>query len=239
MFDWLMVPSTWISLATLIIIEIILSIDNIILLSLIVSKLPVSQQNLARYLGLSGAMIMRLVLLNFIAWLIRLTQPLLIIINHVFSARDIIMLVAGIFLIWKSIKEIHYSIFYSTKNNLTTSQRSVNSFTRSIIQIILLDIIFSLDSVITAVGLSDHLFIMITAVIIAFIVMMFMAKKVGEFIYHHPPFKILALSFLCLVGLTLIVEGFSVYIHKEYLYFSIFFSLAVEIINFIYLKKKH
>ncbi|WWO99191.1 MAG: TerC family protein [Candidatus Dasytiphilus stammeri] len=239
MLDWLIVPSTWISLVTLIIIEIILSIDNILLLSLIVSKLPVAQQNLARYLGLSGAMIMRLVLLNFIALLIRLTQPLLILRNHVFSARDIIMLLGGIFLIWKSIIEIHYSIYSYNKKNLTQSQRSVNSFIQSIIQIILLDIIFSLDSVITAVGLSDHLFIMITAVMIAFIVIMFMAKKVGEFISNHPPFKILALSFLFLVGLTLIIEGFSVHIHKEYLYFSMIFSITVEIINFIYLKKNH
>ncbi|WWP00885.1 MAG: TerC family protein [Candidatus Dasytiphilus stammeri] len=236
MFNWLIVPSTWISLATLLILEIILGIDNIIFISLVVSKLPAAQQNLARYLGLSGAMIMRLVLLTFIAWLIRLTQPLFILKSHVFSARDIIMLLGGIFLIWKSIIEIHDSIYSDTKKNWTQSQTSVHSFTRSIVQIILLDIIFSFDSVITAVGLSDHLFIMFTAVMIAFIVMMFMAKKVGEFISHHPPVKILALSFLFLVGVTLIIESFSVPLHKEYLYFSMIFSIAVEILNFLYLK---
>ncbi|WWP00387.1 MAG: TerC family protein [Candidatus Dasytiphilus stammeri] len=236
MFDWLIVPSTWISLATLLIIEIILGIDNIVFLSLIVSKLPASQQNLARCLGLSGAMIIRLVLLTFIAWLIRLTQPLLILKNHVFSVRDIIMLLSGIFLIWKSIIEIHYSIYPYNKKNWNKYQTSVHSFTGSIIKIILLDIIFSLDSVITAVGLSDHLFIMFTAVMIAFIVMMFLAKKLGELISNHPPVKILALSFLFLVGFTLIIESFSIHIHKEYLYFSIIFSIIVEILNFLYLK---
>lgn len=233
MFEWIADPNAWLALSTLTILEIVLSIDNIIFLSLVVAKLPKAQQNKARRLGLAGAMLMRLVLLASIAWVIRLTEPLFTLAGHGISMRDLILLLGGLFLIWKASKEIHETI----EGGDTEHSSNVSSFFAAIVQIMLLDIIFSLDSVITAVGLSDHLFIMMAAVIIAVGVMMFAARPIGEFVNRHPSVKMLALSFLILVGFTLMLESFQIHIPKGYIYFAMFFSMGVETLNLMRGKK--
>ncbi|HCV67648.1 TerC family protein [Serratia proteamaculans] len=234
MFEWIMDPNAWLALGTLTILEIILGIDNIIFLSLVVSKLPKAQQNKARRIGLAGAMLMRLGLLASIAWVIRLTHPLFSFMDHSISARDLILLLGGLFLIWKASKEIHETIEGSDEEHHT----KVHGFFGAIVQIMLLDIIFSLDSVITAVGLSDHLFIMMAAVVIAVGVMMFAARPIGEFVNRHPSVKMLALAFLILVGFTLMLESFQVHVPKGYIYFAMFFSMSVEALNLMRSKKK-
>ncbi|WP_434524063.1 TerC family protein [Photorhabdus asymbiotica] len=235
MLEWIADPHAWMALATLTILEIVLGIDNIIFLSLVVAKLPIHQQNKARKIGLMGAMLMRLALLASIAWIIRLTYPILTIFEHDVSARDLILFLGGLFLIWKSSQEIHEAIEGGNEGDL---KRPVHSFFGAIIQIMLLDIIFSLDSVITAVGLSDHLFIMMAAVVIAVGVMMLAARPIGEFVDRHPSVKMLALSFLILVGFTLILESVQVHIPKGYIYFAMFFSMTVEALNLMRGKKK-
>ncbi|MEM6052504.1 TerC family protein [Erwinia sp. P7711] len=234
MFDWIADPNAWLALGTLTILEIVLGIDNIIFLSLVVAKLPKHQQNAARRMGLAGAMLMRLGLLASIAWVIRLTTPLFTLMDHSFSARDLILLFGGLFLLWKSSAEIHETIEGGEEEH----QTNVHSFIGAIVQIMLLDIIFSLDSVITAVGLSDHLIIMMAAVVIAVGVMMFAARSIGEFVERHPSVKMLALAFLILVGFTLILESFNVHVPKGYIYFAMFFSMAVECLNLMRSKKK-
>lgn len=233
MFAWISDPNAWMALGTLTILEIVLGIDNIIFLSLVVAKLPKEQQNKARRLGLSAAMLMRLALLASIAWVIRLTQPLFTVMGNEISIRDLILLLGGLFLIWKASKEIHESIEGQEEGIKT----NVHSFFGAIVQIMLLDIIFSLDSVITAVGLSDHLFIMMAAVVIAVGVMMFAARPIGDFVEKHPSVKMLALSFLLLVGFTLMLESFDVHVPKGYIYFAMFFSITVESLNLIRNKK--
>ena len=234
MFDWISDPNAWLALGTLTILEIVLGIDNIIFLSLVVARLPQAQQGLARRVGLGGAMVMRLALLSCIAWVIRLTEPLFTIYGQEFSARDLILLGGGLFLIYKASQEIHDAI---DDEDETTPSRKL-SFFRAVLQIILLDIIFSLDSVITAVGLSDYLFIMMAAVIIAVLLMMFAAEPIGNFVERHPSVKMLALAFLILVGFTLILESFERPIPKGYIYFAMFFSLAVEGLNLLQRRKK-
>ncbi|WP_380183990.1 TerC family protein [Kalamiella sp. sgz302252] len=229
MFDWLADPNAWLALGTLTILEIVLGIDNIIFLSLVVAKLPKHQQNAARRVGLAGAMLMRLGLLASIAWVIRLTTPLFTLMDHSFSARDLILLFGGLFLLWKSSMEIHETI----EGGEEAQSSNVHSFVGAIVQIMLLDIIFSLDSVITAVGLSDHLIIMMAAVVIAVGVMMFAARTIGEFVERHPSVKMLALTFLILVGFTLILESFNIHVPKGYIYFAMFFSMAVECLNLL------
>ncbi|WP_330982822.1 MULTISPECIES: TerC family protein [Enterobacterales] len=233
LFAWITDPNAWMALGTLTILEIVLGIDNIIFLSLVVAKLPTAQRNYARRLGLMAAMLMRLALLASIAWVVRLTNPLFTLFEHTFSARDLILLFGGLFLIWKACKEIHETI-EGEEESLKTN---VHSFFGAIVQIMLLDIIFSLDSVITAVGLSDHLFIMMAAVVIAVGVMMFAARPIGEFVDRHPSVKMLALSFLILVGFTLMLESFSIHVPKGYIYFAMFFSIAVESLNLLRNKK--
>ena len=218
LFAWITDPNAWLALGTLTLLEIVLGIDNIIFLSLVVAKLPTAQRAHARRLGLAGAMVMRLALLAF---------------SQEISARDLILLLGGLFLIWKASKEIHESI-EGEEEGLKTR---VSSFLGAIVQIMLLDIIFSLDSVITAVGLSDHLFIMMAAVVIAVGVMMFAARSIGDFVERHPSVKMLALSFLILVGFTLILESFDIHVPKGYIYFAMFFSIAVESLNLIRNKK--
>ena len=234
LFAWITDPNAWLALGTLTLLEIVLGIDNIIFLSLVVAKLPTAQRAHARRLGLAGAMVVRLALLASIAWVTRLTNPLFTIFSQEISARDLILLLGGLFLIWKASKEIHESI-EGEEEGLKTR---VSSFLGAIVQIMLLDIIFSLDSVITAVGLSDHLFIMMAAVVIAVGVMMFAARSIGDFC-QTPSFrvKMLALSFLILVGFALILESFDIHVPKGYIYFAMFFSIAVESLNLIRNKK--
>lgn len=233
LFAWITDPNAWLALGTLTLLEIVLGIDNIIFLSLVVAKLPRHQQNKARRLGLIGAMVMRLALLASIAWLSHLTQTLFTLFGEAISARDLILLMGGLFLIWKASMEVHESIEGGSEEMKT----NVHSFLGAIVQIMLLDIIFSLDSVITAVGLSDHLFIMMAAVVIAVGLMMFAARPIGEFVERHPSVKMLALSFLILVGFTLILESFDIDVPKGYIYFAMFFSIAVECLNLLRNKK--
>ena len=198
-----------------------------------VAKLPSAQRNAARRLGLLGAMIMRLALLASIAWVAKLTTPLFSLFGHAFSARDLILLLGGLFLIWKACKEIHETI----EGEEEGMETNVHSFLGAIVQIMLLDIIFSLDSVITAVGLSDHLFIMMAAVVIAVGIIMFAARPIGEFVDRHPSVKMLALAFLILVGFTLILESYGIHVPKGYIYFAMFFSIVVESLNLLRNKK--
>ena len=233
MFIWMLDPEIWLTLVTLTFLEIILGVDNIIFLSLVVAKLPPHQQNVARKLGLSGAMVMRVLLLVSIAWLAHITVPLFTIAHFVVSVRTIILFVGGCFLIYKSLQEI--------RGELQLEEESHGGGQRQLslagVQIMLLDIVFSLDSVITAVGLSQHIFIMITAVIIAVGIMMFAAKTIGDFVNNTPTMKMLALTFLLLVGILLVADSLEIHIAKGYLYFAIFFSLAVETLNIIRNKK--
>lgn len=233
MFAWFTDPDAWMALGTLTILEIVLGIDNIIFLTLVVAKLPKAQQNSARRLGLGGAMMMRLALLASITWMSRLTWTLFTAFGEEISVRDLILILGGLFLIWKASREIHESIEGDAKELKT----KVHSFWGAIVQIMALDIIFSLDSVITAVGLSNHLIIMMAAVVIAVGIMMFAARPIGEFVDRHPTVKMLALSFLILVGFTLILEGVGIEIPKGYIYFAMLFSMAVESLNLLRRKK--
>ena len=235
MFEWIADPSAWVALATLTLLEIVLGIDNIIFISILVGKLPPEQRQRGRILGLGGAMITRILLLLSLAWVMRLTAPLFTIMSEAISGRDLILIIGGLFLIWKSTHEIHSSLEGSTEEH-HDSQKKV-SFLSTLLQIAILDIVFSLDSVITAVGLSDHLFIMMAAVVIAVGVMMFAARPIGDFVDRHPSVKMLALSFLILVGFTLMLESFDVHVPKGYIYFAMFFSIAVESLNLLRNKK--
>ncbi|EFA5210082.1 TerC family protein [Escherichia coli] len=232
MFLWFMQPDIWLTLITLIFLEIILGVDNIIFLSLVVAKLPLSQQNMARKLGLSCAMIMRILLLISIAWLSHITQPLFTVLTLEISFRTLILLGGGLFLIYKAIQEIREELSPAQEDEHGSGSRQL-SLCGAIVQIMLLDIVFSLDSVITAVGLSQHIFIMIAAVMIAVGVMMFAAKTIGDFVNATPSIKILALTFLLFVGVLLVADSLNIHIAKEYLYFAIFFSLSVETLNII------
>lgn len=234
MFVWLSDPSAWITLATLTLLEIILGIDNIIFIAIIVAKLPQKHRNKARILGLFFAMFSRIALLVSLFWIMKLTEPLFSVLGTHISGRDLILILGGLFLLYKSILEIYIQMRSTNKNN-NSYNRSVG-FLSALIQIAILDIIFSLDSIITAVGMAQNLEVMILAVVFAVFVMMFASKGISEFIEANPTIKTLALAFLILVGITLIAEGFDFYISKSYIYFAMIFSLIVELIN-IYTKK--
>ncbi|ANE74799.1 TerC family protein [Dickeya solani] len=228
MLMWLADPNAWLTLFTLTLLEIILGIDNIIFLSIVVARLPRAQQPRARFTGLAGAMLMRLSLLASIAWLMHLTDPLFTVANRALSARDLILLTGGLFLIIKSSGEIRAMLAGEEE----AQRRSrTTAFWGAIVQIMLLDIIFSLDSVITAVGLSQHLLIMMLAVVLGVVIMMLAARTIGEFIDAHPSVKMLALAFLILVGGTLMLDSLQIHVPKGYVYFAMFFTIGVEILN--------
>jgi predicted tellurium resistance membrane protein TerC len=227
-FDAFLTADGLIALATLTLLEVVLGIDNVIFISILAGKLPQNQQERARKLGLMAAMGMRIVLLMSIAWIIRLTAPLFTVFNHPFSGRDLILAGGGLFLIFKATREIHDRL-EGEEGHLTA--RVAPSFAAVIGQIMLLDIVFSLDSVITAVGMADDLSVMIAAVVIAVGIMMFSAGSVARFVEAHPTVKVLALSFLLLIGCSLIADGFGVHIPKGYIYFAMGFSIFVEVIN--------
>jgi len=226
--DWLTDPQIWIALATLTFLEIVLGVDNIIFVSILSGKLPADQQPKARRLGLLGAMLTRVLLLFSLAWIIRLTQPLFGVFGKEFSGRDLILLGGGLFLIGKSTYEIHDKLEGEEGHG---SARAAASFTSVIIQIMLLDIVFSLDSVITAVGMVDELWVMIAAVMISVGIMMASAETISAFVHKHPTVKMLALSFLLLIGMSLLLEGFDHHVPKGYIYFAMGFSVFVEMIN--------
>jgi predicted tellurium resistance membrane protein TerC len=234
MFDWIASPEAWIALSTLVALEIVLGIDNIIFISILVSRLPPHQRDLARRLGIGFALITRLALLFSLSWISGLTEPWFTVIGEEISGRDVVLIVGGLFLLAKSTKEIHTAL---EGDEGAMDARVMESLLGTVVQIGILDIVFSLDSVITAVGLVQNLAIMSIAIIIAVGVMLFAARPIGDFIDKHPTLKMLALSFLMMIGLTLVVEGFDVHVPKGYIYFAMAFSMIVEILN-IKLRKK-
>lgn len=226
--DWLFSPELLVALLTLTALEIVLGIDNIIFISILAGKLPQVQQKNARLTGLALAMLTRVALLFSLSWIMKLTQPLFTIYSQEISGRDIILIVGGLFLLAKSTHEIHSKL---EGEEGASSKRIGPSFVSVIIQIALLDIVFSLDSVITAIGMVNNLSIMITAVVIAVAFMMLFSGSISSFVEKHPTIKILALSFLLLIGVTLIAEGFDQHISKGYIYFAMAFSVFVEMLN--------
>jgi predicted tellurium resistance membrane protein TerC len=228
MFDAFLTADGLIALATLTFLEVILGVDNVIFISILASKLPGDQQARARRLGLAAAMITRILLLMSLAWIIRLTAPLFEVLGQEISGRDLILLLGGLFLLAKATLEIHERLEGEEGHG---SSKVYPSFAAVIFQIMLLDIVFSLDSVITAVGMADDLSIMITAVIVAVAIMMISAGPISDFVNRHPTVKVLALSFLLLIGISLIGEGFDLHIPKGYIYFAMGFSIFVEMIN--------
>jgi predicted tellurium resistance membrane protein TerC len=225
---WLTDPQTWVALLTLTTLELVLGIDNVVFISILAGKLPQAQQQRARTLGLSLAMLMRIALLFSLSWIIRLTAPLLTVLGQEISGRDFILLGGGLFLLGKSTHEIHGKL---EGEEGYASARVKPSFLGVLIQILLLDIVFSLDSVITAVGMTDRLGVMIAAVSVAVACMMVFAGPISRFVERHPTVKMLALSFLLLIGVTLIAEGLDRHIPKGYIYFAMAFSMFVEMLN--------
>jgi predicted tellurium resistance membrane protein TerC len=227
--NWIADPEAWIALITLTSLEIVLGIDNIIFISILAGRLPKAQQNRARILGLAVAMLSRILLLLSIRWVMRLTTPLMDVLGRGISGRDLILIAGGLFLLGKATSEIHARL--EGEDDHARGGRGRVTFTSVIIQIMLLDIVFSLDSVITAVGMVDQISIMVIAVIVAVAFMMFFSGTVSNFVHRHPTVKMLALAFLLMIGVTLIAEGFDQHIPKGYIYFAMAFSVFVEMLN--------
>ena len=232
--DWLTNPEIWIALVTLTVLEIVLGIDNVIFISILAGKLPAGQQKRARRVGLALAMITRLLLLFSLTWLIGLTAPLFAVVGHAVSGRDLILLLGGLFLIAKATHEIHDKL---EGESGTRTAKTAASFGGVIVQIMLLDVVFSLDSVITAVGMVRVLWVMAAAIIIAVGVMLVSVEAIAGFVERHPTIKMLALSFLLLIGFSLVAESLGREIPKGYLYFAMGFSVLVEMLNLRVLKK--
>ena len=236
MFDWLASPEAWVALGTLTALEIVLGIDNIIFISILVGRLPEAQRAFARRVGLSLAMITRLALLFSITWVMGLTEPWVTVFSYEISGRDMILVGGGLFLVAKATHEIHNSL--EGVEERSPKMVAAASLGVVLLQVALLDIVFSLDSVITAVGLVDEISIMAIAIILAVCVMLMAANAIGNFVDEHPTIKILALSFLILVGVTLMIEGFDVHVPKGYIYFAMAFSVTVEMLNIRMRKKR-
>jgi len=228
MIELLTDPQAWIAFATLTALELVLGIDNIIFISILVDKLPVARREFARRIGLFMAMFMRIGLLVILAWIAGLVTPLFTVFNHGFSGRDLILVLGGMFLLWKSTREIHQSLEGEEEHG---SGAVGATFTAVILQIMLIDLVFSLDSIITAVGMVDDVAVMIAAVIASVALMMVFAGPIGRFVSNHPTIKMLALSFLVVVGVVLVAEGCGQQVPKGYVYFGMAFSLGVEMLN--------
>jgi len=233
--EWISTPEAWIALLTLTALEIVLGIDNIIFISILVDRLPDHQQKKARLIGLGLAMIMRILLLLSLSWVMGLKDTLFTVMGHEVSGRDLILLGGGLFLIWKSTQEIHHSLTGQTEESEGSTQATMGAV---LVQIAILDIVFSLDSVITAVGMADEISVMVIAIVIAVGVMMFFAQAIGEFVENNPTIKMLALSFLILVGTALLGEGMHFHIPKGYIYFAMAFAVVVEMLNLKMRKNK-
>ena len=228
MMDLLLDPNVWAAFLTLTALELVLGIDNVIFISILVDKLPIEKRELARRIGLFGAMFMRIGLLMILAWLVGLTEPIITIMNQSLSGRDLVLLLGGLFLLWKSVGEIHETM----EGSHDSSGRPVaHKFSVVIIQIMLIDIVFSLDSIITAIGMVEQISVMIAAVIASVGLMMVFAKAIGEFVSAHPTIKMLALAFLVVIGVVLIAESLGHHVPKGYIYSAMAFSLAVEMLN--------
>ena len=227
--EWLADPQVWIAFATLTVLEIVLGVDNILFITILVGRLPEHQRNRARQLGLAMAMGTRILLLLSIAWLMTLTQSLFSVAGRDISGRDLILIAGGLFLLWKSVHEIHRSMEGTDSDPRETP--AVSRMSSVIVQIALIDIVFSLDSVITAVGLVDEVGVMIAAIVVAVLVMMFAAGPIGDYVDRHPTLKMLALAFLIVVGMALVADGMGFHVPKGYIYFAMAFSSAVEMLN--------
>ena len=227
--EWLLDPHAWLALVTLTLLEIVLGVDNIIFISILCSRLPEQQRARARTVGLALAMLMRIGLLFSLAWLMTLTAPLFSLFGNAISGRDLILIGGGLFLLWKSVHEIHNSL--EGAEDTSSAQVATATFGSVIAQIAVIDIVFSLDSVITAVGMVDNVAIMVLAIVLAVGVMLFAAGPISEFVEQHPTIKMLALSFLILVGVALIAEGWNLHIPKGYIYFAMAFAVGVEMLN--------
>ena len=225
-------PAAWAALVTLVTMEIVLGIDNLVFISIMSNKLPPAQRQKARRLGISLALIMRLALLSTIAWIVSLIHPVFTVAGNEFSWRDLILIAGGLFLVWKATKEIHHSVDPRPSDDMLDKKAPVSvNFASAIVQILLLDIVFSIDSILTAVGMTDQLPIMIIAVVVAVIVMLVAADPLAEFINNNPSVVMLALSFLLMIGMTLIADGFGVHVPKGYIYVAMAFSGLVEGLN--------
>jgi len=230
-FAWLADPNAWIALATLTALEVVLGIDNIIFISILVGRLPAEQRDLARRAGLALAMVSRLALLFALSWIMQLTEPLFEAMGRGVSGRDLILLGGGVFLIWKATHEVHGALEGEEHAGGDASAAARANFASILVQIAIIDVVFSLDSVITAVGLVDEIGVMVTAIVLTVALMMVAAKPIGDFVDRHPTVKMLALSFLILVGMALVAEGAGFHIPKGYIYFAMAFSVAVEMLN--------
>ena len=227
--DWITSPEAWIALATLTVLEIVLGIDNIIFISILVGRLPAEQRQRARVIGLGLAMVTRIALLMALAWMMRLTAPLFQVAGTEITGRTIILVGGGLFLLAKSVMEIHNSLEGADDEGGAGPARA--GFAGTLVQIAIIDLVFSLDSVITAVGMADRLWVMVAAVVFAMIIMIIASNPLADFVAAHPTVKMLALSFLLLIGVLLIADGFGLHIPKGYVYFALAFSVAVEALN--------
>ncbi|MPY71948.1 MAG: TerC family protein [Alphaproteobacteria bacterium] len=226
-------PAAWAALATLIVMEVVLGIDNLIFISILTNRLPEEQRSRARRIGIGAALVLRLALLATVAVVVQLTEPVVSVLGHGFSWRDIILIAGGLFLVWKATKEIHHNVDPDAGDDFLASSRAAPSFAGAIVQILLLDLVFSVDSIITAVGMTEHIPIMVTAVIVAVTVMLLAADPVARFIGANPTIVMLALGFLLMIGTTLIAEGFGAHVPKGYIYAAMAFSALVEGLNML------
>lgn len=227
-------PTVWIALATLIVMEVVLGIDNLIFISILTNKLPVQQQQKARRIGIGLALIMRLGLLGTVAWIVQLTEPVIEVFGQSFSWKDLILIAGGLFLLWKATKEIHHNVDPEPDSALSKGgEVATLGFGSAIVQILLLDLVFSVDSIITAVGMTEHLPVMVIAVVVAVTVMLLAADPLARFINDNPTVVMLALGFLIMIGMTLIAEGFGAHVPKGYIYAAMAFSALIEGLNML------
>ncbi len=226
-------PTAWIALATLVAMEVVLGIDNLIFISILSNKLPEARRVSARRIGIGMALVARLGLLGTISFIVRLTEPVVTVFGQAFSWRDFILIAGGLFLVWKATKEIHHSVDVSSTPDMFDGRTATLTFGAAVTQILLLDIVFSIDSIITAVGMTEHVPIMVVAVLVAVAVMLFAADPLGRFIQANPTVVMMALGFLLMIGMTLIAEGFGAHLPKGYIYAAMAFSAAVEGLNIV------
>ncbi|MFY1667974.1 TerC family protein [Pseudomonas sp. Pseu.R1] len=231
-------PTAWIALATLVVMEIVLGIDNLIFISILTNKLPVHQRTKARRIGISMALILRLGLLTTVAWIVQLTEPVIEVFGQMFSWKDMILIAGGLFLVWKATTEIHHSMDTKSEEEKAVSNTVALGMAAAIGQILMLDLVFSIDSIVTAVGMTEHLPIMVIAVISAVIVMLVASEPLAKFINDNPTVVMLALGFLIMIGMTLIAEGFGAHVPKGYVYTAMAFSALIEVLNMMARRSK-